>query len=143
MSCQSFALRASPFSFFVGYRDKYQPLNGALMHFHKHSPYLCEAFHIMATSTPRADSSAHILPFKTLPFCFSDARSCRSDNRLPDPFVGDDGKEVRWWRARKEGLQEGGKLDNALESVFAVHLHNQWEKTFPKGGWVERLLLDN
>jgi len=22
-----------------------------------------------------------------------------------------------------------------------VHLHNQWEKAFPKGGWVERLLL--
>jgi hypothetical protein len=25
--------------------------------------------------------------------------------------------------------------------VFAVHLHNQWEKNFPPGGWVERLLL--
>ncbi|KAG8900725.1 hypothetical protein FRB99_005798, partial [Tulasnella sp. 403] len=30
----------------------YQPLNGALMHFFRHSPYLCEAFHIMAQSPP-------------------------------------------------------------------------------------------
>jgi len=137
----------------------YQPLNGALMHFQKHSPYLCEAFHVMATSAPpRADSTdwgallylklwrrllgGHIPPFKILPFCFSDARSCRLDNRLPDPFVGDDGKEARWWRSKRNGLQEGGELDNALGSVFAVHLHNQWEKTFPKGGWVDRLLLN-
>lgn len=112
----------------------------------------------MATSAaPRADSTdwgallylklwrrllgAHIPPFKVLPFCFSDARSCRLDNRLPDPFDEDDGSEARWWRATKDGLQEGGDLDGALRSVFAVHLHNQWDKTFPKGGWVERLLL--
>ncbi|KAG2032506.1 glycosyltransferase family 32 protein [Suillus americanus] len=140
------------------YDKIYRPLNGALMHFHKHSPYLCEAFNIMATSAaPRADStdwgallylklwrrllSAHIPPFKVLPFCFSDARSCRLDNRLPDPFDEDDGHEARWWRATKDGLQEGGDLDDALRNVFAVHLHNQWDKTFPKGGWVERLLL--
>ncbi|OAX42420.1 glycosyltransferase family 32 protein [Rhizopogon vinicolor AM-OR11-026] len=141
------------------YDKIYQPLNGALMHFQKHSPYLCEAFHIMATSAPpRADSTdwgallylklwrrllgGHIPPFKILPFCFSDARSCRLDNRLPDPFDGDGGKEARWWRSKKDGLQEGGELDSALGSVFAVHLHNQWEKTFPKGGWVDRLLLN-
>jgi len=64
------------------------------------------------------------------------------DNRLPDPFDGDTGKEARWWRAKQNGLQEGGELDSALGSVFAVHLHNQWEKTFPKGGWVDRLLLN-
>ena len=39
------------------------------------------------------------------------------------------------------GREEGGGLDRALEKVFAVHLHNQWDKEFPEGGWVERLLL--
>lgn len=40
------------------------------------------------------------------------------------------------------GLEEGGGLDRALQNVFAVHLHNQWEKFYPAGGWVERLLLN-
>ena len=39
------------------------------------------------------------------------------------------------------GLEEGGGLDDALHKVFGVHLHNQWEKPYPAGGWVERLLL--
>lgn len=39
------------------------------------------------------------------------------------------------------GREEGGGLDKALRKVFSVHLHNQWEKEFPRGGWVERLLL--
>jgi hypothetical protein len=39
------------------------------------------------------------------------------------------------------GLEAGGGLDQTLSKVFSVHLHNQWEKAFPKGGWVERLLL--
>jgi len=39
------------------------------------------------------------------------------------------------------GLEEGGGLDQALQKVFSVHLHNQWEKPYPKDGWVERLLL--
>jgi len=38
-------------------------------------------------------------------------------------------------------VAEGGGLDQVLQKVFAVHLHNQWDKEFPKGGWVERLLL--
>ena len=37
--------------------------------------------------------------------------------------------------------KEGGSLDLALQKVFSVHLHNQWEKVYPKGGWVDRLLL--
>ncbi|KAH9005501.1 glycosyltransferase family 32 protein [Lactarius hatsudake] len=137
------------------YDKIYQALNGALMHFHQHSPYLCEAFHLMATSTTPRPSSTDwgailylrlwrrlvaegIPPFKILPFCFSDARGCRKDNRLPDPFEPDpsDG----YWT---KGLTrtEGGGLDRKLAKVFAVHLHNQWEKSFPPGGWVERLLL--
>jgi hypothetical protein len=36
---------------------------------------------------------------------------------------------------------EGGGLDRKLSNVFAVHLHNRWDKNFPPGGWVERLLL--
>lgn len=39
------------------------------------------------------------------------------------------------------GLEEGGGLDEVLGKIFGVHLHNQWEKGFPIGGWVERLLL--
>lgn len=39
------------------------------------------------------------------------------------------------------GLEAGGGLDQTLGKVFSVHLHNQWNKAFPKGGWVERLLL--
>jgi hypothetical protein len=39
------------------------------------------------------------------------------------------------------GLEEGGGLDDVLGKVFGVHLHNQWEKSFPRGGWVDRLLL--
>jgi len=137
------------------YDKIYQPLNGALMHFRTNSPYLCEAFHIMATSKPpRAGSTdwgsllyfklwrrlvaASIPPFKILPFCFSDARSCRLDNRLPDPFVPDNARG-KWTMGL--GMEEGGGLDGALQKVFSVHLHNQWERKFPAGGWIERLLL--
>ncbi|KAF8527640.1 glycosyltransferase family 32 protein [Hysterangium stoloniferum] len=132
------------------YDKKYQPFNGALMHFHKHSPYLCEFFHIMRASTPpRAGSTdwgsqlylklwrrlvaAGIPPFKVLPFCFSDGRSCRMDNRIPDPFV----KDGTTW-ADGLGFQA---LEKTLDKVFAVHLHNQWEKLFPPAGWVDRILL--
>ena len=138
------------------YKDKpYLPLNGALMRFRQHSPYLCEAFHIMASSPPpRKDSTdwgsvlylklfrrllaASIPPFKILPFCFSDARSCRLDNRLPDPFTPDP-RGGTWTMGM--GVEEGGGLDAVLAKVFGVHLHNQWEKSFPAGGWVDRLLL--
>lgn len=137
------------------YDKAYSPFNGALLRFRRHSPYLCEAFHIMATSTPPRPSSTDwgstlylklwrrlvaesIPPFKVLPFCFNDGRSCRLDNRLPDPFKPDSNDGL--WT---EGLtvEEGGGLDQVLQKIFAVHLHNQWDKEFPKGGWVERLLL--
>ncbi|KAI0001366.1 hypothetical protein BJV74DRAFT_882593 [Russula compacta] len=79
-----------------------------------------------------------IPPFKILPFCFTDGRACRLDNRLPDPFEPD--PSGGHWTG---GLtrEEGGGLDRKLSNVFAVHLHNQWEKSFPSGGWVDRLLL--
>ncbi|EIW78532.1 hypothetical protein CONPUDRAFT_108489 [Coniophora puteana RWD-64-598 SS2] len=176
------------------YDKLYRPLNGALMSFHKHSPYLCGAFELMASGPPpRADSTdwgstlylrlwrilvrlggdasvplnllpsgpyppprgAPIRPFKILPWCFSDGRSCRLDSRLPDPFEKDGGGSGRWWREKadkavavagtkmgKEVHVSGSPLDRALHQVFAVHLHNQWEKSFPKDGWVERLMLD-
>jgi len=137
------------------YDKIYQPLNGALMHFHQHSPYLCEAFYIMQTSTiPRPGSTdwgalvyfklwrrvvaAQFPPFKILPWCFSDGRSCRLDNRLPDPFIPDP-SDRKWTLGL--GVEEQGGLDQALTKVFAVHLHNQWWKMFPEDGWVERLLL--
>lgn len=125
------------------------------MHFHQHSPYLCEAFHIMATSKPPRKGStdwgallylklwrrlvaASIPPFKVLPFCFTDARSCRLDNRLPDPFVPDPANGA-WTMGM--GREEGGGLESVLRKVFSIHLHNQWEKPYPALGWVERLLL--
>ena len=125
------------------------------MRFRQHSPYLCEAFHVMATSTPpRSDSTdwgallyyklwrrliaASIPPFRILPFCFSDGRTCRLDNRIPDPFVPDH-SGGKWTMGL--GLEEGGGLDKVLQKVFGIHLHNQWEKSYPSGGWVERLLL--
>lgn len=133
------------------YDKIYQPFNGAVMHFFKHSPYLCEMFWIMARGQPprsgttdwgsllyhkvfRSLNAAGVQPFKVLPFCLTDARSCRLDNRLPDPFKPDPPK---WAGAPLDG----GKLDTALHNLFSVHLHNQWDKTFPKGGWVERMLL--
>ncbi|TDL25198.1 glycosyltransferase family 32 protein [Rickenella mellea] len=135
------------------YDKIYQPFNGAVMHFLQHSPYLCEAFEIMSRSPPARSGTtewgsllylklwrrlvaAAIPPFKVLPFCFTDARSCRLDNRLPDPFAKDRGT----WAAGL-GMQEGGALDQALNKIFSVHLHNQWSKAFPRNGWVERLLL--
>ncbi|KAF9475692.1 glycosyltransferase family 32 protein [Pholiota conissans] len=137
------------------YDKLYVPLNGALMRFRKHSPYLCEAFHVITTSPPPRSGSTDwgatlylklwrrllagsIPPFKVLPFCFSDGRSCRLDNRLPDPFVPDH-KDGKWTGGLT--LQEGGGLDDVLHKIFGVHLHNQWEKPYPENGWVERLLL--
>ena len=140
-------------------------MNGAVMHFFQHSPYLCEAFEIMARSPPpqsgttewgsllyfklwRRLIAAGIPPFKILPFCFTDGRSCRLDNRLPDPFAKD--KDSRYWFNQgiggggvglRGGMHEGGPLDQVLGKIFSVHLHNQWHKSFPRGGWVERLLL--
>lgn len=128
-------------------------MNGAVMHFRQNSPYLCEAFEIMARSPPpksgttewgsllyfklwRRLVAAGIPPFQVLPFCFTDGRSCRLDNRLPDPFARD---KARW--AGTRGMHEGSALDAALGKIFSVHLHNQWHKAFPPGGWVERLLL--
>jgi len=134
------------------YDKAYQPLNGAMMHFKQHSPYLCEAFHVMHTSEPPRPGSTDwgsilyyrlwrrlvaggVPPFKILPFCFTDGRSCRLDNRLPDPFTPDKGQTMSFH------TKEGGSLDQALQKIFSVHLHNQWEKAYPKGGWVDRLLL--
>ena len=126
------------------------------MHFRQHSPYICEAFHIMSTSPlPRRGTTdwgatlylklwrrlvaSSIPPFSVLPFCFSDGRSCRLDNRLPDPFEPDPPDGI--WT---EGMdrEEGGGLDRTLSKVFSVHMHNQWKKKFPESGWVRRLLLD-
>lgn len=38
--------------------------------------------------------------------------------------------------------EEGGGLDDVLCKVFSAHLHNHWQKTFPKDGRVQRLLLN-
>ncbi|KAJ3868974.1 glycosyltransferase family 32 protein, partial [Lentinula novae-zelandiae] len=144
------------------YDKKYTPLNGALMRFHIHSPYLCEAFHIMATDSPPRPHSTDwgstlylklyrrllrggVRPFKVLPWCFTDGRSCRLDNRLPDPFKEDQkaGISCMGLGMGTEIVYTGNPpaLARALSQIFGIHLHNQWEKNFPEKGWVERLLL--
>jgi hypothetical protein len=132
------------------FADKiYQPLNGAMMHFYENSPYLCELLHAMAHDPPPQQGTTDwgsrlyykvwrrliangIPPFKILPYCFTDGQTCRLDNRLPDPFAKDDRS---WATGRNEELRR--KVGN----VFAVHLHNQWKKEFPKDGWVKELIL--
>ncbi|KAJ3792661.1 hypothetical protein GGU11DRAFT_732848 [Lentinula aff. detonsa] len=138
------------------YDKKYTPLNGALMRFHAYSPYLCEAFHIMATDSPPRPHSTDwgstlylklyrrlvrggVRPFKVLPWCFTEGRSCRLDNRLPDPFKEDHKAGIGCMDVTYTGNPPA--LARALSQTFGIHLHNQWEKNFPKEGWVERLLL--
>lgn len=133
---------------------KYTPFNGALMNFFKNSPYLCEFFHIMVSSPPPRKGSTdwgstlylklwrrlianEIPPFKILPFCFSEGRSCRLDNRLPDPFAPD----KKTWASGLSLKEESNPLSKTLQKVFAIHLHNQWEKNFPENGWIDRYLL--
>jgi len=182
-------------------------MNGAFMHFRRHSAYLCEAFHLMANSTaPRSPSmdwgaylylrlhrrllAAGVPPFKVLPSCFTDPLMCRLDNRVPEPFEPDraDGRWLGWvwgsgsgmgtWAGKglwgggagtryvddapeslvedetpvgtdkfdrpytaDGGLEEGGALDRALHKIFALHVHNRWDKQFPESGWIDRLLL--
>ncbi|BGP24469.1 hypothetical protein JCM10295v2_003385 [Rhodotorula toruloides] len=133
------------------YDKVYQPLNGAMMHFYRQSPYLCEMLHQMATSPPPARNSVDwgsrlyhkvwrslvaqgIKPFKVLPYCFTDGVSCRLDNRLPDPFR-EGASEKKWGKGRWEDVK------SKVENVWAVHLHNRWDKQFPKGGWVDEMIL--
>lgn len=120
------------------------------MHFYQHSPYLCEMLYAMAHDPPptaqstdwgsrlyhkvfRRLISASITPFKILPYCFTDGRNCRLDNRLPDPFQK---RDPTWGKGKMEDLK------SKLESVWAVHLHNQWDKDFPKAGWVRELIIN-
>ncbi|KZT25795.1 hypothetical protein NEOLEDRAFT_340566 [Neolentinus lepideus HHB14362 ss-1] len=166
------------------YDKPLQPFNGALLSFHKHSPYLCLMFEIMKLSPAPKPASTDwgsllylktyrtllhlsIPPFRILPWCFIDGVSCRLDNRLPDPFVPDVSSSrrsliQRWLPsskrnesstkllsprggrtdpARRWSTEPGGDLDKVLGMVFGVHLHNRWEKEFPKDGWVDRLVL--
>jgi hypothetical protein len=139
----------------------YLSLNGAIMHFRQHSPYLCEAFHIMSTS-PRPPPNTltwgaflyqklyhrllanQIIPFGVLPWCFADPRNCRDNIRFPDPFE-DDPKfwhGLPWISTDGEAVNSGAKeeLERRVGQIWSIHLHNQWGKSFPKDGWVNRLL---
>ncbi|KAH9979746.1 hypothetical protein BJV74DRAFT_719285, partial [Russula compacta] len=132
------------------------PMTGALMHFYQHSPYLCEAFHVLATSPPRssADWGARLYdnlwrrliaegwpPFKILPFCFSDGRSCGPQSQLlPDPLKPDGHEEGAW--AAVAMAAAGGALAQRLHKVFAVHLRDRGKGEFPSRGWVQRLLIE-
>ncbi|ORX34120.1 hypothetical protein BD324DRAFT_583712 [Kockovaella imperatae] len=141
------------------YDKPYFALNGALMHFRQHSPYLCEAFHIMASSPlPKPNTftwgshlysklhrrllANHQKPFAVLPWCFADPRNCRADIRFPDPF----GPDPEYWGGRRwDGRGEVGRsgremFEEKVGYVFTIHLHNQWKKDFTKNGWVSKLL---
>jgi len=61
------------------------------------------------------------------------------DSRLPDPFDGRDPMNSKKAKYHPERWKE---LDSKVRSVFAVHLHNQWNKNFPAGGWIKRLVID-
>lgn len=141
------------------YDKPYLSLNGAVMHFRQHSPYLCEAFHIMSNS-PRPPPNTltwgaylyqklyhrllanHITPFGILPWCFVDPRNCREDTRFPDPFQDD----PEYWQGLPWESQDGSlgsarrELEKRVGQIWSIHLHNQWGKSFPKDGWVSRLL---
>lgn len=131
----------------------YLRFNGALMHFRKHSPYLCEAFHIMAALPPPKPNTlnwgAHLYhhlhrrllngeqtPFSILPWCFTDPQNCRRDIAIPSPFLPDPAV----WRGRSWSGGASDELENRIGSVFSVHLHNQWTKPIPEGGWLDRLV---
>ena len=58
---------------------------------------------------------------------------CRLDNRLPDPFAS---RDSSWGQGR------GAALRRKFDSVWAVHLHNQWDRHLPQKGWVRKLILD-
>lgn len=81
-------------------------------------------------------------PFSVLPWCFSDPRNCRSDIRFPDPFAADPKTfSGRRWDGRGEVGKSGREIfEEKMGYVWGVHLHNQWKKGFPPGGWVRRLL---
>ncbi|KAK4705316.1 hypothetical protein P7C70_g889, partial [Phenoliferia sp. Uapishka_3] len=132
------------------YDKVYQPLNGAMMHFYQNSPFLCELLYTMTNDPPprkgttdwgshlyqkvwRRLVSSGIKPFKILPYCFTDGYSCRLDNRLPDPFAS---RDYSW------GTGRGPALRKKVENIWAVHLHNRWDKQFPKKGWVKTLILE-
>lgn len=88
------------------YDKPYAPLNGAVMHFYKQSSFVCEMLYAMTVEPlPKRGTTdwGSLLylkvwrrlvangkkPFAILPWCFMDGRSCRLDNRLPDPFEKD------------------------------------------------------
>lgn len=129
------------------------------MHFQQHSPYLCEAFHIMASSPlPKPNTftwgshlygklhrrliAQRVVPFAVLPWCFTDPRNCRSDIRFPDPFSADPSQWAgRPWDARgRPGAGGRELLDERITNIWSIHLHNQWAKRVPPGGWLDRLL---
>jgi len=138
-------------------------LNGHIMHFRKHSPYICEAFNIMATEpVPRPNSldwgaflyqklyrrlmQAGIKPFSVLPWCFTDPQNCHRGNRFPNPFEEDPPiwKGVDWTAGattNEEIIQTGQEhLEKRIDQIWSIHLHNQWGKDFPPGGYINRLL---
>lgn len=112
------------------YDKPYAPLNGAMMHFFQHSPHLCQMMYAMSVEPPprpgttdwggllyhkvwKRTVAAGRRPFYILPWCFTDARSCRLDNRLPDPFEPD----LPLHPSRQQDLSK------KLDSIVRIHTH--------------------
>lgn len=115
----------------------YQALNGALMHFHRHSPYLCSLLSVLAASPlPEKGTTAWgshlyqrtlrrllhqgIRPFEVLPWCLTDPRNCRVDKRVPDPFAGN----PKWWLGQK--WSEGGEDALKVLSLLLLPLSDRY-----------------
>jgi len=137
------------------YDKPYEPLNGHIMHFLKHSPYLCEMMEMMSKPPwPRPGTTewgqqlyhrlyrsliaSGVTPFKVLPYCLTDGRSCTLQDRIPDPF--EPGPTPS---SRKVDIQDWDQqVAKKLKFLFSIHLHNQWHKQLPKNGWIYRLYVN-
>ncbi len=108
------------------YDKLYVPLNGALMRFRRHSPYLCEAFHIIATAPPpRAGSTdwgatlylklwrrliaAGVPPFKVLPVLLQRRALVPARQPPPGPIRARQRQGPVDWRSRPGGRWRAGQ----------------------------------
>lgn len=115
------------------YDKPYAPLNGAMMHFYARSPHLCQMMYAMSVEpAPRPGTTdwgsllyhkvwrrtvaAGRRPFSILPWCFTDGRSCRLDNRLPDPFKEDPPMHASRWKNLSE------QLDSIVRKICSIRV---------------------
>ena len=55
-------------------------------------------------------------------------------------LTGRGGRPAGRWDGRGEVGKSGSELlEQRISEVWTVHLHNQWNKRFPIGGWMDSL----